>query len=536
MGTIEDRSSGREAACELARTGTNWRLVSDPPLQRAEIAPGLVISRVVTGLWQVADMERDGRGLDLDRAAADLAAYAEVGLDVFDMADHYGSAEDIAGRFNQMIATGAVKLGNDARPVILTKWCPAPSQISAEIARAAVERALSRLQTSTIDLMQFHWWTFQHPGWLDAMRELALLRKEGLIAHLGVTNFDTDHLRILIEEGIEIATNQVSFSLLDRRAAEDMSAYCREKSIKLLAYGTLAGGLLTEKWLGRVEPAASDLLDWSTMKYKRFVDAIGGWTALQGILAALALIAKRHGVSIANIAARWVLDQPAVAAIIVGARLGESEHREDNLRTFALSLDESDQNLINRALVGTKRIPGDCGSEYRRPPFLTASGDLSHHLKGLSKVYRAEPMPDRPDRLRIDTSSVWEPICGYSRAVRVGNRILISGTTATHGNGKIVCRNDPHGQTVYILDKIQASIEALGGTLEDIVRTRIYVRDQRQWEAVARVHGRYLGHVRPANTLVEVSSLVGDYEVEIEAEAMLTEPGGAGVVVDRTPP
>ena len=77
------------------------------------------------------------------------------------------------------------------------------------------------------------------------------------------------------------------------------------------------------------------------------------------------------------------------------------------------------------------------------------------------------------------------------------------------------------GQTVYILDKIQASIEALGGTLEDVVRTRIFVRDQRQWEPVARVHGRYLGHVRPANTLVEVSSLVGEYEVEIEAEAVV---------------
>jgi enamine deaminase RidA (YjgF/YER057c/UK114 family) len=223
----------------------------------------------------------------------------------------------------------------------------------------------------------------------------------------------------------------------------------------------------------------------------------------------------------ANIATRWVLEQPAVAGVIVGARLGEREHREDNLRLFSFRLEDADHALIDAALAVTKRIPGDCGSEYRRSPFLTATGDLSQHLASLPKVYQATPMPDRPDRLRLDTGSVWEPICGYSRAVRVGDRILVSGTTATHGAGEIVCRGDPGGQAVYILDKIAASIESLGGALEDVVRTRIYVRDQSQWEPVARVHGRYLGHVRPANTLVEVSNLVGDYDIEMEAEAVV---------------
>jgi enamine deaminase RidA (YjgF/YER057c/UK114 family) len=174
-----------------------------------------------------------------------------------------------------------------------------------------------------------------------------------------------------------------------------------------------------------------------------------------------------------------------------------------------------------RALAVTARIPGDCGSEYRRPPFLTATGDLSQHLASLPKAFAAIPVPGRPGRLRIDTGSVWEPIAGYSRAVRVGDRILVSGTTATHGGGEVVCPGDMRGQAVYILDKIEASIDALGGSLEDVVRTRVFVRDAAQWEPVARVHGRYLGHVRPANTLVEVSNLIGDYEVEIEAEAIV---------------
>jgi enamine deaminase RidA (YjgF/YER057c/UK114 family) len=257
------------------------------------------------------------------------------------------------------------------------------------------------------------------------------------------------------------------------------------------------------------------------MKYLRFIDAIGGWDVFQRILAALAGIAHKHGVSIANVATRWVLDQPAVAAVIVGARLGEREHRADNLRAFGFSLDDADRDAIARASAGTKRIAGDCGDEYRRPPYLTASGDLSHHLDKIPSVFKSVAMEARPDRRRIDSGSVWEPIGGYSRAIRVGDRILVCGTTATHGSGEVVCPGDVAGQTVYILDKIAASIAALGGSLDDVVRTRIYLRDAAQWEAASRVHGRYFSRVRPANTLIEISRLVDDYEVEIEAEAVV---------------
>jgi diketogulonate reductase-like aldo/keto reductase/enamine deaminase RidA (YjgF/YER057c/UK114 family) len=351
------------------------------------------------------------------------------------------------------------------------------------------------------------------------MTELASLQKEGKIAHLGLTNFNSDHLRLLLKHGIRIASNQVCFSLLDRRAADEMSAVCREFGVRLLAYGTLGGGFLSERWLGKSEPAAGDIADWSKMKYNRFIGAIGGWSALQAILAAADRIARKHKVSIANVATRWVLEQPAVAAVIVGARLGEREHRADNLKLFSFALDEEDRALLDAAFAKTKRIPGDCGDEYRRPPYLTASGDLSHHLAKFPSIYTATPVPGRPGRSRIDSGSVWEPIAGYSRAVRNGNRILVSGTTATHGSGEMVCPGDPAGQAVYILDKIAASISALGGSLADVVRTRIYLRDADQWEAVSRVHGRYFGGIRPANTLVESANLVGGYEVEIEAEA-----------------
>ena len=176
---------------------------------------------------------------------------------------------------------------------------------------------------------------------------------------------------------------------------------------------------------------------------------------------------------------------------------------------------------IEEALAAAQPVPGDCGDEYRRPPFLTASGDLSHHLASLPKVYEARPVPGRPGRMTIDSGSVWEPIAGYSRAVRVGDRILVSGTTATHGSGTVICPGDVGAQTTYILDKIVASVEALGGRADDIVRTRVYLKDAAEWEPAARAHGRCFGVVRPANTMLAIRELIGDYAVEIEAEAVV---------------
>ena len=485
--------------------------------QRTLLAPGLEISRIVTGLWQVADIERHGTLMDPVQGAAAMAAYARAGFDSFDMADHYGSAEVITGELLSSAASQGVRA--------FTKWCPPPGPMTAAVVREGVQRALDRLRVQRIDLLQFHWWTFEHPGYLDAMTELARLREEGLIAHLGLTNFDTAHLRVLLAQGIPIASNQVCCSLLDRRATQEMQELCLQRGVNLLCYGTLGGGFLSERWLGAQEPA--EVGDWSKMKYHRFIHAVGGWQALQGVLRAADGIARKHGVSIANVATRWVLDQPAVAAVIVGARLGEREHRADNLQLFAFALDEADRAALDQAFAATTRIPGDCGDEYRKPPFLTASGDLSHHLSALPKVWPAQAVPGMPDRQRVDSGSVWEPLAGYARAVRVGNRILVSGTTATHGSGQLVGRDDAAAQTVYILDKIAASISALGGRLEDVVRTHVYLQDVNDWRAVSEVHGRYFRSIRPANTLLQVAALVGDgYKVEIEAEAVIG-PGQA---------
>ena len=483
---------------------------------RFTLTPELTINRVLIGLWQVADIERKSGAINPEKGADDLQSYMEAGFNTFDMADHYGTAEIITGTLLKRYEYCS------ERPVALTKWCPPPGPITTNLVRMGIEERCQRLRVERLDLLQFHWWNFEHPAWLDALHELATLRQEGLIAEIGVTNFDAEHLHLAFADGVPLVSNQISFSLVDRRAAGTLRTLCEKSSVRLLGYGTLCGGFLSEKWLGTEEP--DHISDWSKMKYKRFIDASGGWDAFQGILLSASQIARKHGVSIPNVATRWVLEQKGLAAVIIGARLGENMHAADNFRLFSFALDAEDHKLLENAFDATHPIPGDCGDEYRKPPFLTASGDLSHHLKKMSRLYDGEPVLNKPGISRVSSGSEWEEIAGYCRAQRVGNRIFVSGTTATDGTDRVVAPGDAAAQTTFILDKILAALSALGAKAEDIVRTRIYLTNEKDVHAVSRAHGRVFLDIRPANTLVVVAKLIGDYCVEIEAEALVEYP------------
>ena len=299
-----------------------------------------------------------------------------------------------------------------------------------------------------------------------------------------------------------------------------LSELCAETGVRLLAYGTLCGGFLADKWLGRPEPTA--IPDWSRSKYKRFIDAAGGWGPFQGILAAAGEVARKHGVSISNVATRWVLEQPAVAAVIVGARITESEHRADNRRSSASRSTPRTGRGSTPPSPRRRRSPATAATSTAGRRILTASGDLSHHLDACRASTRPSRCRAGPGGCASSSGSVWEPIAGYSRAVRDRRpdprlrHHRHPRRRPLRGAGRRGRADDLHPRQDRRLDSRRSA-----AGLEDVVRTRIYVRDAADWEPVSRAHGRVFGAIRPANTLVEVAGLVGDYEVEIEAEAVV---------------
>ena len=126
------------------------------------------------------------------------------------------------------------------------------------------------------------------------------------------------------------------------------------------------------------------------------------------------------------------------------------------------------------------------------------------------------------NRLNISSGTKWESLAGYSRAVRIGNWISVSGTTATDENGQVVGPGDAYAQTIYAIRKIERAMNKAGATLENVIRTRIFIVHTPDWEAVCRAHGEIFSTIRPANTLVTVKELIGaEYLVEVEADAVL---------------
>jgi aryl-alcohol dehydrogenase-like predicted oxidoreductase len=235
---------------------------------------------------------------------------------------------------------------------------------------------MERMRSRRVDLLQFYWQDYSDKDYLIALDYLCELKDEGLITSIGLCNVDTirtDEICTQLGPGA-IVSNQVQFSIIDTRPLHGMADVCEKHGLKLLTYGTLCGGFLADKWLGAPEPDlySDDMkLTPSQRKYlDMIVKAWGTWELFQSLLVVLRRIGDRHGRSIANIATRWVLDHHFVGAVIIGARLGLSEHPQENHQAFGFHLSPQDNDAIEAILRRSNSRTiissiGDCGAEYR---------------------------------------------------------------------------------------------------------------------------------------------------------------------------
>lgn len=332
------------------------------PLTRIRVAPDYSIAPLINGCWQLAE-GHGGNSATKDSLFSVLHQRVEAGFTTFDCADIYTGVEDLLGTFvRQFKLHGQVE--------IHTKYVPdidSLASVSSSSVRKGVHRSLKRLGLKWLDLVQFHWWDYGVPGYIETFAELEKLRRAGDIRHLGLTNFDRQHLAELIGTDIPVTTNQLQYSLLDRRPKKGMADLCVANNVAMFCYGGLAGGLISKRYLGEAEPEARNR---SQAKYLLMIRETGGWPAFQQLLIALDKVATISGLSLSAVALRWLLDQPGVAAVIVG--MGTGDHLVEHLSLLEAELSDKCHQSINVALnqlqipkgevFGLEREPGSAHS------------------------------------------------------------------------------------------------------------------------------------------------------------------------------
>ncbi|KAI1374470.1 aldo/keto reductase [Hypoxylon crocopeplum] len=336
--------------------------------------------RLFIGLWQLSSPSwGSGTAEGMETA---LAHAVGCGLTAADMADHYGDAELIYGEFRS-------KLAPEVRETVYaaTKWCvfsPLSKPVTTSWVLDAVRERCRRLG-GRVELLQFHWYDYEAKEYLDVLVELVQITKSHpeLVSAIGLCNFDSEHVKESCEYlvsktgSVGIVSNQIQFSLVDARPLQKMVHVCDTYGVKLLTYGSFCGGFLSDRWVGRPAPEVYQESNQLTPSQRKYFDMIGNWGTweeFQALLARLSAAGRKHGVGASNVATRWVLQQPAVGAVIVGTRLGVSDRVDDNLAAFGFRLDDEDMASIDAVALGSSRDKaralfeelGDCGHEYRK--------------------------------------------------------------------------------------------------------------------------------------------------------------------------
>ena len=307
------------------------------------------LNKIIIGGWQLSSgHSHNSEGLNV------LEAYYAAGFRSFDCADIYTGVEELLGSFIKAHGLSSTDIH------IHTKYVPDMASLASltkDQTKSIIDRSRKRLGLESLDLVQFHWWHYPTGNYLAALDSLYELKQEGKLKEIGLTNFDATHLQDILDRGIPIASIQSQYSIIDRRATRKLEPLMRQHNIALLAYGSVAGGLLSDTWLGKAEPQ-EPFENRSLVKYILMVEEMGGWEAFQALLKTLRTIADTHHTDIASVASAYCLSQASVRACIVGARntkhLNEHIQLRDNL-----ALSENDIMTLQRHRQSLAQIPGD---------------------------------------------------------------------------------------------------------------------------------------------------------------------------------
>ena len=322
-------------------------------VERIDVAPGLNVSRIWKGGWHLSG----GHG-DIDPAAAveDMRAFDDAGITTFDVGDIYTGVEAMIGEFRKKYPALAKRLE------INDKAVPDYDSLTAVTARQleeTVDRSLARLGVDRVDMLQFAWWDTKRGDYVAAAKAYADIVKRGKARYLGGINFLTTEIKAMLDAGIPLVSHQIQYSIVDDRPERSGHIdLCLRHGIKLTCYGVVAGGFISERYLGVPEPG-EPFANRSLRKYKLIIDDFGGWDLFQELLRTLKRVGDRHRASIANVAMRYILDKPAVASVIIGAV--NRSHLADHVELARVRLDDGDRAAI--AAVTAKRRGPD-GDTY----------------------------------------------------------------------------------------------------------------------------------------------------------------------------
>ena len=311
-------------------------------IPKVQLAPDYAVSQLIAGGWQLQN-----RG---DDVIEDLLQLSRLGITAYETSDTYSNGQSLLGRFLSK-ARQSLPSETFSGIQIHTRYT-APTAGSAPSKATivdSVDRSLRELNIPRLDLLQLQWWNLNVPGFEETLSLIGDLRKAGKINHIGTTNFGVQILDRVIAANVPVITNQVQYSILDRRADNQLSAYAERYGINLLTYGVLAGGFLGRKWISAHDPAADSMNGTQfSREYRSIIDIAGGWNAFQNLLQVLNTIASKRGCSPSAIALRWVLQKRPGSGVLIG--VSSPKRLVDLLPAFEINLSPTDVTTIQKTV------------------------------------------------------------------------------------------------------------------------------------------------------------------------------------------